>query len=436
MPEELKTPEIKKKKVIVFPGCTEIGLEICKSLKDCKDITLYSAASVNNHAPYVFRNHFIVPEISRNGWIDALNEIIEKHKIDYVFPAYDDVIVAMAENKHKISAGIVSSPASTCLTTRSKTKTYEMFSGHLPVPRMFRNITEVSSFPVFVKPDKGQGSQNSYRVDNFNTLQLTKGNPELLVLEYLSGREYTIDCLSDRDRGLMFCSGRQRLRVRNGISVNSKPADQNLQKIFRNYADIIAGKLELHGAWFFQLKQDDTGQFKLLEIAPRISGAMATHRVLGINFPLLSIYEQERMDFQIMTNNLEVEIDRALDNHYKCELYYNKIYVDLDDTIILNDKINVQLVRLIYQAINNNCRAILLTRTLSDIDRVLKKFRLSCCFDEIIKLDKDQNKSDFIDPQNAIFIDDSFSERKEVYDRHKIPTFDCSMIEMLIDQRA
>ena len=63
----------KRKKVLVFPGGTEIGLEIWKSLKDCKDIMLFSAGSnVSNHEPYFFKNHFIVPDVSINNWIEVL----------------------------------------------------------------------------------------------------------------------------------------------------------------------------------------------------------------------------------------------------------------------------------------------------------------------------------------------------------------------------
>jgi len=47
-----------------------------------------------------------------------------------------------------------------------------------------------------------------------------------------------------------------------------------------------------------------------------------------------------------------------------------------------------------------------------------------------------QAKSAFISEKDAIFIDDSFSERKEVHTRLGVPTFDCSMIEMLFDDRV
>jgi hypothetical protein len=79
---------------------------------------------------------------------------------------------------------------------------------------------------------------------------------------------------------------------------------------------------------------------------------------------------------------------------------------------------------------------VLLTRHAHDINRTLTKHRLQSLFDEVIHIDQTAKKSDFIVPEGAIFIDDSFRERMDVSRRHNIPTFDSSMLELLIDERA
>ena len=294
--------------------------------------------------------------------------------------------------------------------------------------------SKIDTFPVFVKPDKGQGSQNTFKVNRKNILKvLLDSDSDLITLEYLDGNEYTVDCFSDRNKGLLFCSGRERIRTRNGISMDSKPVSPEVNKIFQEYGQIISNEIELYGAWFFQMKQDSSGNYKLLEIAPRISGTMATHRVLGINFPLLSIYEKEGLDIEIMINQYSARIDRALINRYKHNINYKNVYVDLDDTIILNNKINTQIMKFLFQALNEGCKLILITKTINDLDKTLKKWRLIELFDEIILLNKDDSKADHIDPKDSILIDDSFSERKSVFEKLKIPTFDSSMIELLID---
>ena len=424
-----------KYKVLVYPGGTEIGLEIQRALSQCKDIKLYSAGlDVPNHASYVFARHLHIPSISDPAWIDSLNQIIAEYSIDYVFPAFDDIIIALAQNADKIRAKLVSSPLQTCLISHSKSKTYHLFTNILPVPKIYDSLDMISQYPVFLKPDKGHGSKHTQIVHNRNQLcQFLNKNREYIITEYLPGEEYTVDCFSDRSAGLLFCSGRRRIRTRSGISMNSRLVRN---KIFMEYADAISRRLNLHGAWFFQLKKDANGIYKLLEIAPRIAGTMALHRVQGVNFPLLSIYEQERISIEIMVNSLDVEIDRALVNRYRHNLKYSVVYVDLDDTLILNGIVNVNFVKYLYQCINKGIRIVLLTKHTSDIDRTLRKHRLTGIFDEVIQLAQTDLKSDVINETDAILIDDSFSERKVAKEKLGILTFDNSMLEMLFDEKV
>jgi len=395
---------MKKRKVLIFPGGTEIGLEIWKSLRYCKEVSLCSAGNnTSNHAPYVFRENFFIPDVHESGWLETLSTTIEQHQIDYVFPAHDDVILALAQNADKIPAGIISSPLSTCLICRSKARTYEKFRNLLPVPRTFDKGSDVDRFPVFVKPDIGQGSKFALKVENLVTLEvLMRDNPDLVVSEYLPGKEYTVDCFTDRRKGLLFCGGRERIRVKAGISMDCKPVcDASMATKFRDAAKVISKELEFYGAWFFQLKIDSFGVLKLLEIAPRISGTMATVRVSGVNFAMLSIYEKEGVDIEIMRNDCQVHIDRALVNRYSHDIKYSTVYVDLDDTLIIDDKLNPQLMQFLCQSINNGCRIILITKNdkAGGVRLILKKFRIASIFDQIICLKKNESKADFIDPQ-------------------------------------
>lgn len=421
--------------VLVFPGGTEIGLEIHKALCNCKDIHLFSAGlNVPNHAPFVYARHFVAPSIHEPAWIEELNKIITENSIDYIFPAYDDIIVALAQNSDKLKARIVSSPLETCLITRSKLETYKYFSNCLPVPDLYTGSESIANYPVFLKPDRGQGSQNARIVDTKEQLMSAlQGTDESIILEYLPGEEYTVDCFSDRLSGLLFCGGRERIRTRSGISVSSRPVHND---IFTDYATKISKKLPFHGAWFFQVKKDRNSVFKLLEVAPRIAGTMALHRVMGVNFPLLSIYEQERIPLTIMKNDAYIEIDRALMNRYKHCISYSIAYIDLDDTLILNNTVNLQVIRFIYQCINKGVKVVLLTKHAEDIDQTLQKYHLHGVFDQVVHINKEHDKSDFIHEKDAILIDDSFSERKAVAEKRCIRTFDCSMLEVLQDDRG
>ena len=154
----------------------------------------------------------------------------------------------------------------------------------------------------------------------------------MAILEYLTGKEYTVDCFSAKNGSLIYCAMRERSRTRNGISVNCKTMPLNDE--VKEMANIINNKLNLRGTWFFQVKLDKNNKFKLLEIAPRIAGTMCLHRNAGINFPLMSIYDKMGYDIEIIKNNYQIEVERALVNRFIVDYDYSTVYIDFDDTII------------------------------------------------------------------------------------------------------
>lgn len=419
--------------VLVFPAGTEIGLALYQSMKYCKEVRLFGAGQdISNHARFAYPNYHHLPSIYEEGWLECLIELCHSLSIDYIFPAYDDIIVALIRHKTSIPATIISSSEKTCEITRSKSKTYRCLRGHIRVPDMFDSPDKVKNYPVLVKPDMGQGSFGVSKINNRQDLVTALSSlSNSIICEYLPGEEYTVDCFSDRKLGVMFAQARSRRRTLNGISVNTITED--LSEVM-TLAEIINEKLHLRGAWFFQLKRADDGGLALLEVAPRIAGTMATNRVTGVNFPLLSIFEHERLPITIMTNPGQVELDRALCNRYRHNVHFDTLYIDLDDTLLIGDQINVDLIRLIFDCINRGKLVKLITRHKKDLLSTLTKHRLYQLFDEVIHLKNGECKSSCITEKNAIFIDDSFAERQEVSSNLGILTFDCSMAEMLIDQ--
>ncbi len=426
---------MKVRHVLVFPAGTEIGLEIAHALQYCKEVQLFGAGQdVSNHAKFAYPEFHALPSIYEPGWVEALTALCTKLSIDYIFPAYDDVIVALSREQHAIPAVVLSSSPEACEITRSKSQTYARLAHLVRVPRLYPSADAVpdSDFPVFVKPDRGQGSFGTFKANNRQELLAALPNsPSPLICELLPGAEYTVDCFSDRQQGLLFANPRSRRRTRNGISVNTITEDIPEAHAI---AQRISQELKLYGAWFFQLKRAADGQLALLEVAPRIAGAMATHRVTGVNFPLLSIFEYERAPLHILHNPGTVEMDRALGNRYKHTISFQTVYIDLDDTLILNGKVNLLAIQFVFQCLNQGKTIKLITRHAGNLPETLLKYRLNGLFHEVIHLKMKEQKSSFISEHDAIFVDDSFSERFDVSSRCNIPTFDCSMLEIFTQQ--
>lgn len=424
-----------KKKVLIFPAGTEIGMEINNALKYSTFFQIIGGTSLKDHSEYVYKNCIDgIPFVTAPNFIEKLNEVIRENAIEFIYPAHDSVVLFLTENQDKILAKVVSSELNTVKICRSKRKTYEYLKELDFIPKFYESIEEVESFPVFIKPDIGQGSVGAKKIESKQELeQALIDNKDIIICELLPGKEYTIDCFTDKFKKLRVAKIRDRARIKTGISVNSKILKME-EKVLR-IAEQINDKFNFNGAWFFQLKKDNNEELKLLEISPRIPGTNGVSRNLGINFPLLTLFNNSGYDINILENDYEIEVDRAFINRYKTNLKYDTVYVDLDDTLILDDnRVNSFLMMFIYQAINNNKKIILVTKHKYNVLETLKKFKISeSIFDKIIHINQEDKKSKYLNEKLAIFIDDSFGERKDVKDNSDIKTFDLDMVESLID---
>jgi hypothetical protein len=219
--------------------------------------------------------------------------------------------------------------------------------------------------------------------------------------------------------------------VQIGISFRSSsvPVTQEIQGI----AEKINTMVKIRGAWFFQIKKDQKGKFKLMEFAVRQSTTMGLYRQLGINFALLSIFDAMDIDVRILRNNYSIELDRCLLNRYKMNFEYNTVYIDFDDTIIVGNKVNEVVIKYLYKCKNRGIKICLLTKHEFDLEESLNKHCISGnLFDEIILLKPNEDKAKFINPNKSIFIDNYFFDREKVSSKLNIPVFDVDAIECLL----
>ncbi len=422
-----------KKRVLVFPCGSEIGLELHRSLGRAKEVVLFGGASVPDHGEYVYSRYIGgIPFVDAPDFIEALNAVIRENSIDYVFPAHDSVVLALAKAYEQglLACRVLTSSHSTCRICRSKKNTLELFNGVLRVPALYGSVADVKAWPVFLKPDVGQGSKGAQKAENADICALLlKRAADLLIMEYLPGPEFTVDCFTDASGELIFCQPRTRARIMNGISVKTAPVSR---PDLNEMAGIINGKLSLRGAWFFQVKEAEDGQPALMEIAPRVAGAMGFCRGAGVNLPLMTIYDAEGYTVSAMPNPEMREMDRALSNMFRFDYDYSHVYVDLDDCLICGGQVNTELAAFLYQCINKNISLRLLTRHAGELDETLSKHRLVGLFDEIIHLKMGESKASAIKHLPAIFIDDSFAERLDVRKNFSIPVFAPDAVEGLI----
>ena len=425
------------KKVLIFPAGTEIAFEIVNALKYSKFVEIYGGTSVEDHSEFVYERLITgFPFITDPLFIEFLNNVIDQYCIDCVYPAHDSASVVLSDNAEKIHAQVIVSDSNTTNICRSKKETYNFFAGEKFIPNTYNSVERIKSYPVFVKPTVGQGSNGAKKIDNVNELEnALVSDPTIVICEYLSGMEYTVDCFTDRRGKLLVAKMRDRERIRSGISVRSKmiKLDNNVRYI----AETINNKLKFRGAWFFQVKKNAEGEYKLLEISPRIPGTMGLSRNCGINFPMLTLFDFWNYDVSIIDNNFDIILDRAFYNAYRINISYEHIYTDYDDTLVIKDKVNKTLLSLLYQAKETGKKIHLLSKHVGDLGEDLCKHFISVSlFDEVKVIDVKDDKTKYIIYDSSVFIDDSFAERQNVKNKLGIPVFDLDMVEGLVDWRS
>lgn len=424
------------KNVLVLPAGTEIALEINNALRYSKFVKLFGGTSKPCHAEFVYENCVEnVPYPDDADFISKVNEAVDKYHIDYIYPAHDSVLLKLTEAQGELHAAVVTSDVETVRITRSKNKTYAFLRGAYYLPKTYARAEEVEAFPVFIKPAVGQGAEGARRIDDMEKLtEALSDGVEYAICEYLPGEEFTVDCFTDRHGKLRIASPRTRSRIRAGISVRSRKLEcsEEIEKI----AEDINGRFSFNGAWFFQLKENAHGEYRLMEIAPRIAGTMSVTRNLGVNMPMLTLFNMWGCDVDIINNGGALLLDRAFISRFETDTEYDSVYVDFDDTIVVKGRVNGMLMMYLYQARDKGKKIFMLTKHAEDIGASMEKYAVSpMLFDEIIHIPQDGDKAEYVAP-NSIFIDDSFAERRRVSERCGAAVFDLDMVESLLDWRC
>lgn len=423
-----------KKNVLIFPSGSENAMEIYDALRYSLHFNLFGISSKEDHTSFLYANFEIGSfNINDSNFIANFNKYLEKNNIDYIFPTHDSVALFLMENEKNIKSEIVCSPLETTIVARSKKKIYESLAKEDFVPHIYNFGESVDNFPIFAKPDMAAGGQGCILINNELELNKYKDDHNLVIMEYLPGEEYTVDCFTDKNGKLLFIGPRIRDRITMGISFSTKTIKCDTE--FMHIAEALNSKFNFRGCWFFQVKRDGKNNLKLLEFSVRYAGTMALYRELGVNFALLSLFDRMEYSLEILFNDYNLILDRRLKSSFKLDYSYDTVYLDFDDTLIVNGSVNTTLIKFLYQSVYNNKKIILLTKHEFDIKRSLKKYKIhEELFDKIIQIADDKHKYEYINKENAIFIDNYYLERVQVRKNLNIPVFDVDAVECLLNE--
>lgn len=420
-----------RKNVLIFPAGSENAIDSYRAVKDNIHFNVYGASGKSDHAEYIYppEKLYISEDlyITSRNFIAVLNALIENWHIDFIIPTHDTIARFLTENDSSINAVIVCSPYETAYTAENKKLIYQSIKGCSFCPEVYSD-GEVK-YPAFLKPIVAAGGKGTALIHNASELAGHTG--EYLLCEYLPGKEYTVDCFTDSQRRLLFAGTRTRRKITNGIAYHSERIESSEE--IQIIAEELNKRFVFRGAWYFQLKEDVNGRLKLMEFSVRNAGTMTYWRHLGVNFTLLSLFDFMGYSVEIICNDIDMELDRGIANTFRVFYEYDCVYIDYDDTLIVNGRVNTDLVKFIYQCINDSKRLVLLTAHEGDLYESMKEHRISPeMFDQIIIIEPGVRKYKYMSGDRAIFIDNYFPERLEASRKLHIPVFDVDAFTCLI----
>ena len=264
-----------------------------------------------------------VPRGDDPHYVDALLDICIKEKIDILLPIMSIELNALARNKERFAAVgtqvAVSDPEPLMIANNKRSLLDFLKLNGLPCAEYYsvrdgdelKEKAEVLGYPlkrVCVKATDGSGSrgfrildENASRFEMFlhekpsagiiklnellTILQEADEFPELLVMEYLPGTEYSVDLLADNGKMLVGCC-RKSLRMENSIMLDAEIVDA---PVVLDLCARITELLNLDGNIGFDLKERSDGTPVVMECNPRITAGDPFFSLAGVNLPYLCV---------------------------------------------------------------------------------------------------------------------------------------------------
>lgn len=242
---------------------------------DCDDLAVGS---------YMSDNHYAIPRASSDEYIWKIYDIVSQEGIDLILPTGNHDIVPISKNAsllESIGVTLFMSSYDSIQLCKNKFAFYERCKNNFPVPKTSKTWKDLE-FPLFAKPMMEVGGSRGARIcENNYQIEALDKQYEYIYQENLSGQEYSIDVLCDMKSNPLVAVPRKRIQTKAGISYKGEIIrDEFMEKVCFD----ICRFLNLRGPICIQMKEDESGNPKFVEINPRFGGATYFSTLAGVNF--------------------------------------------------------------------------------------------------------------------------------------------------------
>ncbi len=294
--------------------------------------------------PYLVDKFYKVPSAKHEDFAKILIDICKKEKVDIYLPQMSAELPVLLEYIHefeKVGTVVSMTCDETLNIANNKLFLFEHLKTHgIEVPR-FEKVCSLEEFekglgllgypekPVCVKIPDSSGSKgirvidaNKSRYDIFvnekpsslivskedivSTLQQAQAFPDLLLMEYMPGDEYTIGLVADKGK-VLYIGGRRSPVMQ--MSIAQETIAEYNERAY-TIATQVVESLKLDGNIGMDFMFDENGVAQLMEINPRIDATVSLFAAAGLNLPYLRVKQLLGEELPVVKINYGVRLKR------------------------------------------------------------------------------------------------------------------------------
>jgi carbamoyl-phosphate synthase large subunit len=228
------------------------------------------------------------------GYQQSLRRLIAQWAVDTVLPTVAEELTIVRDATKGLHATVIVSPQETLDRCHDKRALYTWMTQQFPeFMARWQTLDQApfwASETYFLKPAIGRGGHGCriLREEERARLQTSPRASEHILMDILSGTEWTVDAYVTRSGAIRFIVPRERIQLSGGISLKGRTVRA---EPVRAATEAVLSCLVCRGPVCLQWKADASGAFKLVEINPRLSGAVMITAAAGAD-PMKCLMEE------------------------------------------------------------------------------------------------------------------------------------------------
>jgi len=262
-----------------------------------------------------------VPSIKDSNFLSIIKDIIDKEKIDVLIPisSYDiDFFSKITVQNELREIKLLTMDYTDHINLHDKKSCYQYLEKvGIATPAIYTRKSDIN-YPCIIKPRRSSGSKNTVVLYDDNDFEYwSKKVENSIIIQYLEGSEYTVDCLFDETGRCLGANVRERIKTTGGGATIAR-VDNSIR------IDRIIEKLEstgtIKGPVNFQFKILPDDELCIFDFNTRFaSGGLALTVESGFDIPNLLIQmlsDEKVMKWESKPENDGLTMVRYYDEYF------------------------------------------------------------------------------------------------------------------------